>query len=486
VPDERKRQARIAEVNLRLGRLELHTGNYGEASGHYQEAIASARSRHEAEQIRGKIKNQIKAYCDSLPESDWEKADAALELMGEAVLQGDRQVRTWRADLWRRRGDALKEAGDTAGANQAYERAEEIAQQRKRQLVVAFQSQWVRISLSISLCLFVVGLLGVAIRDHLVNTPPTPTSTFVMSRVTPTHTPSITPSHTPTRGGTKTPTLTATPTTTPTTVVTPTATPTGTPTPTPVPLEPGLQVQWENDQSTLVYVPSANGVDAFWMDLYPVTNEQFQLYVDEIGHKTQAEELRYGWAWNPVVFQRLWGGSWKAPQGTGSTCQPDHPVVLITWQEAADYCVWAGKRLPREAEWQLAAKGTDGRQYPWGNQEPSSRYLNYCDIRCRWAETRDDDGYARTSPADAFPAGKSPYGLYDMAGNAWEWTTDWDDEHEKRIICGGSWAHPAANAGISGVGEPEVPLNVIGFRCAHDANFEITEQNESFVPNSGQ
>ncbi|MCS6775882.1 MAG: SUMF1/EgtB/PvdO family nonheme iron enzyme [Chloroherpetonaceae bacterium] len=135
-----------------------------------------------------------------------------------------------------------------------------------------------------------------------------------------------------------------------------------------------------------VYLP------AFWIDVHEVTNGQYRRFCEATGHRPPPH-------WNNGTF----------PPG-----QEDWPVVYVTWEDAAAYAKWAGKRLPTEAEWEKAARGTDGRDYPWGNTfDPRHAALEE----------------ARFGKVGRFPSGASPYGCLDMAGNVWEWTADWYDAY---------------------------------------------------------
>jgi formylglycine-generating enzyme required for sulfatase activity len=173
------------------------------------------------------------------------------------------------------------------------------------------------------------------------------------------------------------------------------------------------------------------------------------------------------------------GDYWKYTEATGKAAprefenprlnHPDQPVVSLPWQQAKDYCHWAKKRLPTEAEWEKAARGTDARYYPWGN-EPDALNAN---IRGK------GDNFRNTSPGGKFPEGASPYGAMDLSGNAWEWTEDWyqpypgneydNDLYGKKfkVIKGGSWNSnmDLARPAVRGKALPEDKKNYIGFRC---------------------
>ena len=143
------------------------------------------------------------------------------------------------------------------------------------------------------------------------------------------------------------------------------------------------------------------------------------------------------------------------------------PVEQVTWYEAKDYCKKVGKRLPTEWEWEKAAKGGRNSIYPWGDEFESGK-ANICDVNCEhdWKSSEFDDGYKTTSPVGSYPP--NGYGLYDMAGNVWEWTSsDWDKEGKYKVLRGGSWdGNPyntrSANRYNNGPG-----LRIgFGFRCA--------------------
>ena len=194
-------------------------------------------------------------------------------------------------------------------------------------------------------------------------------------------------------------------------------------------------------------------VSGFWMDAAPVTNRRFKKFVDATGHVTFAEKapdpkdypgaLPHMLKAGSLVFQprgqisdlRDWsqwwtfgfGAQWRHPYGPGSTLEglEEHPVVHVAYGDAEAYARWAGKELPTEAEWEFAARGGLAEaEYAWGSEfTPGGRHMANT-----WQgefpnENRREDGYLRTSPVKAFPA--NGYGLYDMIGNVWEWTSDW-------------------------------------------------------------
>lgn len=199
---------------------------------------------------------------------------------------------------------------------------------------------------------------------------------------------------------------------------------------------------------------------AFYIDRYEVTNRQYKAFIDATGHSAPDDK-------HPGA------SSWKGntpPEGTEGI-----PVSNITWYDADAYCRWAGKRLPAEEEWEKAARGTDGRQWPWGNDffGPDGKIMaNTREARVGW-----------TTQTGSYPEGVSPYGIYDMAGSVMEWTSSWYKPYpgstlqreafgEKyKVLRGGSWENPSvpfARSAYRHAVAPKWDHPAHGFRCAVD------------------
>jgi formylglycine-generating enzyme len=277
-------------------------------------------------------------------------------------------------------------------------------------------------------------------------------------------------------------------------------------------------------------------LSAFWMDETEVTNAQFQAFVNATRYVTTAEKppdweemrktlppgtpkpaaeklvpgsLVFRPTTGPVPlgeFERWWhwtpGASWQHPEGPGSNLagRESHPVVHVTWEDAQAYAKWAGKRLPTEAEWEYAARGgLTGKRFVWGDEAPTETDGAKANIWHGEFPHKNTlaDGWERTAPVKSYPA--NGYGLYDMAGNAWEWCADWYradayihrtsvitnptgsdtfwDPREplipKRVMRGGSFLchvtycesyRPAARRGTA----TDTSMSHLGFRCVMD------------------
>jgi len=202
--------------------------------------------------------------------------------------------------------------------------------------------------------------------------------------------------------------------------------------------------RWRNpkDGKEMVRVPAGKflyGEDKrevelaeFWINKAPVTNAEYARFVAETGHRPP----------------KHWGG--KTPPKEIA----DHPVVNVSWDDAAAYAGWAGGRLPSEEEWEKAARGTDGRIYPWGDERPDEGRCNY------------DGNVGSTTPVGQYsPRGDSPYGCMDMAGNVWEWTAS-EHEHGGRVLRGGAFYNEDwyVRCAFRNRGNPNIRFRNRGFR----------------------
>jgi sulfatase modifying factor 1 len=233
-------------------------------------------------------------------------------------------------------------------------------------------------------------------------------------------------------------------------------------------------------------------LSGFRIDVREVTNADYEKFVRATGHRMPA---------NANPSSSLWENNEPL---AGSA---DHPVVNVSWDDAVAYCLWRGKRLPTEAEWEKAARGTDGRRYPWGNEwdyqlansasfwaGKTVEFASGDEWNAFWmkgdgariSRERGLKGEVLTLPVGSFPTAVSPYGVLDMAGNASEWVQDWYDPNyytraplsdpagpergAVKVQRGGSWLKPALSMRTTDrdYGDPNSRPSGAGFRCAKD------------------
>ena len=226
----------------------------------------------------------------------------------------------------------------------------------------------------------------------------------------------------------------------------------------------------------------------YCIDEREVTTAQYKACSDE--GKCKRAFTRVDWPEIKPESKELYSPLCNANDPKGKA---EHPINCVDWDMATIYCTSHGGRLPTEAEWEFAARGPDGRIYPWGDEAPDQTRLNACDKECAaWGSAHGqkwpsmfpgDDGFASTAPVGSFPAGKSRDGLLDVVGNVWEWTADWMGPYDKaaltdpkgpekgdeRVMRGGAWNGSQADwlrPSYRYSYPPEAKTHVIGFRCA--------------------
>ncbi len=276
----------------------------------------------------------------------------------------------------------------------------------------------------------------------------------------------------------------------------------------------GLWEAYYQDEIVMVYIPPRQFtmgstdygdekpphnvyLDGYWMGKTEVTVGQFRIFINDNGYMTEAGKSGGAYVYVKGSWQKENDANWKNPYFS----QDDkHPVVCVSWNDANAYCDWLSKKiglkfkLPTEAQWEKAARGTDGLKYPWGNSPPSGDKVNFADKQAwekhkfDWADKDIDDGYAYTSPVGTYPHGASPYGLLDMAGNVWEWCADWfDKDYYKnssdknpmgpksgpyRVLRSGGWYINAQfiRCAYRNFYDPSYRDSDVGFRLCQDKN----------------
>jgi formylglycine-generating enzyme required for sulfatase activity len=260
-------------------------------------------------------------------------------------------------------------------------------------------------------------------------------------------------------------------------------------------------------------------VDGFWMDKTPITNAQFEKFVKATGYKTVAERKPDPKDFHGAPAEKLvpgdpvftppsqdislddpyawWryvpGASWKNPEGPGSSIKgrEDHPVVHIAWEDAMAYAKWAGKRLPTEAEFEFAARGgLDRKRYSWGDElKPGGKWMANIYQGGFPSKNTVEDGYVTTSPVTAFPLNN--FGLYDVAGNVWQWCSDWyRPDYFRELAAQGVVKNPKGPDSGFDPQEPGIPKRVQksgSFACSGEycARFLVGSRGKGAVDSGG-
>ncbi|MBW2118000.1 MAG: SUMF1/EgtB/PvdO family nonheme iron enzyme [Deltaproteobacteria bacterium] len=211
-------------------------------------------------------------------------------------------------------------------------------------------------------------------------------------------------------------------------------------------------------------------MDNYYIDKFLVTNAQFQKFAEETGYVTDAEKAGGGMVRIGRRWKKIKGATWKMPDGlTPIEGQENHPVSQVSYNDASAYCKWAEKDLPTEAQWEKAARGTDGRVYPWGNHDPDDTMANF------------DNLIGGTTAVKSYEKGKSPYGVHDAAGNVYQWCKDWYGTGQRaeknpsgpasgkeHVVKGGSFIEGTESLRSSNRDryKPDYSGYLFGFRCA--------------------
>lgn len=220
-------------------------------------------------------------------------------------------------------------------------------------------------------------------------------------------------------------------------------------------------------------------VQSFRLMRHEVTNAEFAAFVTLTHYITDPERSGSGWVWSQR-WRKVGDASWRQPQGprTPLADRNQHPVVQVSHRDAQAFCAHHQLRLPTEHEWEYAARGQtshqreSARRYPWGNETPAqgAGLANFGTEAC--CAPSAADGYWLTAPVGSFPAGASPFGILDLAGNVWEWTTDrFPGQPDEVTLRGGGWGNNPYCLRVSyrHGNPPDIGLDMVGFRCAGDA-----------------